>query len=129
MAVKGIAFTLYPVGDLDRAIGFYRDTLGIPLGFRVANVYAEFVTPDGAAFGVVKLRDDMKSKLDFPMNVGEPGTGKALALEVDDIGATLADFAAKGVATCATTETPVCWMSTVDDPDGNRIIIHQLRPK
>jgi catechol 2,3-dioxygenase-like lactoylglutathione lyase family enzyme len=128
VAVKGIAFTGYAVADLDRAIAFYRDVLGVPFDRRYGDVYAEFIAPDGAALGLIKLRDDVKAMPDFAMNVGEPGTGRGLALEVDDIGATLADLAAKGFATPSTIETPVCRMTTIDDPDGNRIIVHQRLP-
>lgn len=63
------------------------------------------------------------------MNVGEPGTGISLALEVDDIAETAGELAAKGLTTPPATETPVCWMTTVADPDGNRIILHQLRAR
>jgi catechol 2,3-dioxygenase-like lactoylglutathione lyase family enzyme len=128
VAITGIAFTGYAVADLDRAIAFYRDVLGVPFARRYGDVYAEFVTPDGAAFGLIKLRDDVRANPDFAMNVGEPGTGRGLALEVDDIGAIRDDLAAKGFATPAVIETRVCWMTTIDDPDGNRIIVHQLRP-
>lgn len=127
MAITGVAFTLYPVSDLDRAIAFYRDTLGIPFGMRAGSVYAEFTTPDGATFGTCKLREDMRAKTDFPMNVGEPGTGKALALAVDDLKATVAELASKGVTAPEATETPVCWMTTIEDPDGNRITLHQQK--
>ena len=128
MAVTGIAFTGYAVADLDRAIAFYRDVLGVPFGFRFGDVYAEFVTPDHAAFGLIKLRDDVRAMPEFAMNVGEPGTGRGLAFEVDDIAATRDELAAKGFATPSVLETRVCWMTTIDDPDGNRIIVHQLRP-
>jgi predicted enzyme related to lactoylglutathione lyase len=124
MTITGMAFTLYPVSDIDRAIAFYRDELGIPLGMRAGKVYAEFVTPDGAVFGVVALREDLRSKPDFPMNVGEPGAGKGFAIEVDDVPAALAEIAAKGIAVRDITDTPVCRMTTIDDPDGNTIIIH-----
>ena len=30
-------------------------------------------------------------------------------------------FAAEGI------ESPVCWMAVVQDPDGNKIIIHKLK--
>jgi catechol 2,3-dioxygenase-like lactoylglutathione lyase family enzyme len=124
MTITGMAFTLYPVSDIDRAIAFYRDTLGIPLGLRAGNVYAEFVTADGAAFGVCRLREDMLAKPEFPMNVGAPGAGKGFALEVDDLPAAIAEIAGKGIAVRDITDTPVCRMTTIDDPDGNTIIIH-----
>jgi hypothetical protein len=34
-----------------------------------------------------------------------------------------ARFAAEGI------ESPVCWMAVVQDPDGNKLIIHKLKPK
>lgn len=118
MAVTGIAFTVYPVADLDRAIAFYRDTLGIPLAHRFEDIYAEFITADGAAFGLAKP----------PMNVGEPGSASALALEVDDIRITLAELSANGLATHEPYETSVCWITTIKDPDRNKVILHQRKP-
>ena len=54
--------------------------------------------------------------------------GTSVAIEVEDFDAAIeglkqakARFAAEGI------ESPVCWMAVVQDPDGNKIIIHKLK--
>ena len=29
----------------------------------------------------------------------------------------------------AKSETPVCWMAIVYDPDGNKVVLHTVKPK
>jgi len=45
-----LGYAILFVSDLERAIGFYRDVIGVPLGFR-ADAYAEFAT-EGARFAL-----------------------------------------------------------------------------
>ena len=45
-----LGYAILFVSDLDRAIGFYRDVIGVPLRFR-ADAYAEFAT-EGAKFAL-----------------------------------------------------------------------------
>jgi lactoylglutathione lyase len=45
-----LGYAILFVSDLDRAIGFYRDVIGVPLRFR-ADAYAEFAT-EGARFAL-----------------------------------------------------------------------------
>ncbi len=54
--------------------------------------------------------------------------GTSVAIEVDDFEAAIKDlkaanatFAAEGI------DSPVCRMAVVQDPDGNKIIIHKLK--
>jgi catechol-2,3-dioxygenase len=50
-----LVYAILFVSDLDRAIGFYRDVIGVPLRCR-ADAYAEFAT-DGAKFATVHVAD------------------------------------------------------------------------
>ena len=45
------------VSDLDRAVGFYRDVIGLPLRFR-ANAYAEFAT-EGTKFALLPAQREL----------------------------------------------------------------------
>ncbi len=47
-----LGYAILFVSDLDRAIGFYRDVIGVPLRFR-ADAYAEFAT-EGAKFALFR---------------------------------------------------------------------------
>ena len=115
MSVTAIAFTMYPVADTTRAVAFYRDVVGLTLGGIESPNWVEFDIA-GATFGVGNFAQ-----------VGTPGSGQSLALEVGDLTAYRKLLADKGVETSEPHETPVCWISVVRDPDGNQIWLHQAK--
>jgi predicted enzyme related to lactoylglutathione lyase len=54
--------------------------------------------------------------------------GTSVAIEVDDFDAAIKDLKAANVTFAAEgIESPVCRMAVVQDPDGNKIIIHKLK--
>jgi predicted enzyme related to lactoylglutathione lyase len=56
--------------------------------------------------------------------------GTAAALEVDDFQAYVDKLrGAKAKFVFEPMESPVCWMATVADPDGNRLVIHKRKPQ
>lgn len=115
MAVKRMAFVMYPVTDLARSTAFYEETLGLQKSGLENQVWVEFDV-DGTTFGIGNFEQ-----------VGTPGTAASLALEVDDIRAMRSTLAGKGVEAAEPTELPNCWVSALSDPDGNRVWLHQLK--
>lgn len=115
MTVSKMAFVMYPVTDMARAIEFYRDTLGLHPDGLALDYWAEF-SIDGATFGIGNFDQ-----------VGTPGTAQSLALEVDDLEATRKELEEKGVETNEVFETPICFISGLKDPDGNAITLHQAK--
>jgi predicted enzyme related to lactoylglutathione lyase len=120
MAVKRLAFIMYPVTDMQRAAAFYRDVLGLlqtdPVGEAgKANRWIEFDV-DGSTFGIG----------DFEQ-AGKPGAAESLALEVDDLSALRERLSENGVESSEPYETPICWITAINDPDGNRIYLHQSK--
>ncbi|MCX5989410.1 MAG: VOC family protein [Chloroflexi bacterium] len=82
MKFRAIDFVVVFVADMDRAITFYRDTLGIAI----------------------------------------------IGIAVDDVQAAVDELRASGHAVAMDTiETPVCFMATMHDPDGNTLILHQRK--
>jgi predicted enzyme related to lactoylglutathione lyase len=117
MPVTRIAFVVYPVSNMARAVAFYRDVLGLKLDEEASGErWGEFDVA-GTAFAITTVE-----------MVGTPGDGKCLALEVDDLPAFRKALAARGILTPDEHESPVCWMAPVHDPDGNVIVLHQLKP-
>jgi predicted enzyme related to lactoylglutathione lyase len=115
MAVKHVAFTMYPVTDMARAIAFYRDALGLPIEEQHSEYWTEFEI-DGSTFGIGNFEQ-----------VGTPGTAQSLALEIADLPAFRATLATKGFTSSEPHELPACWISVVSDPDGNKIWLHQRK--
>jgi predicted enzyme related to lactoylglutathione lyase len=118
MKAKKIAFTGIPVTDIKRARAFYEGVLGLKVSGEFGEgVWIEYeIGPDTLAIGSVG--DQWKPSED----------GTSVAIEVEDFDAAIkslkqakACFAAEGI------ESPVCWMAVVQDPDGNKIIIHKLK--
>ena len=117
MAIKQMAFTMYPVTDMPRAVTFYRDVLGLKETDVKAAYWAEFDVA-GQCFGIGNFEQ-----------VGTPGTAQSFALEVDDLPAFRQTLAAHGVEASEPHELQNCWLSTVRDPDGNSIWLHQSKPR
>jgi predicted enzyme related to lactoylglutathione lyase len=118
MKATNIAFTGIPVTDMKRARGFYEGQLGLKLsGEFGGGVWIEYaIGPDTLAIGSVG--DQWKPSSD----------GTSVAIEVEDFEAAIADLKKAAVPFDAEDiESPVCRMAVVQDPDGNKIIIHKLK--
>jgi len=120
--VLEIAFTGYSVTDMTRARGFYEDVLGLKPSrtFGKEPGQADWVEYDigPGCLALIKGNDE------WPPST----TGTAAALEVDDFDGyvqRLRDNNTKFIWDA--TETPVCWMAVVADPDGNRVVIHKRK--
>lgn len=115
MAVSGIAFVMYPVTDMARSQKFYEEVLGLKPSGLSSPAWVEFDIA-GGTFGIGNFEQ-----------VGKPGTAQSLALEVEDMDAFRARLAEKGYDVPAPFETPVCFISGISDPDGNQVVLHQLK--
>jgi catechol 2,3-dioxygenase-like lactoylglutathione lyase family enzyme len=112
--IKGIDISAYLVRDPQAAIAFYRDVLGMqPTEIDDQGRGAEFTLADGSTFGVWKPED------------GE--TGGALMFAVDDAKKAVEHYRSKGLELSDVIESPVCFMSFGQDPEGNALIIHQRK--
>ena len=118
MKATQIAFTGIPVTDMKRARAFYEGVLGLKVSGEFGEgMWVEYeLGPDTIAIGSVG--DQWKPSED----------GTSVAIEVEDFDAAIktlkeknARFAAEGI------ESPVCRMAVVQDPDGNKVIIHKLK--
>jgi predicted enzyme related to lactoylglutathione lyase len=115
VSVTAIAFTMYPVSDMVRAQTFYQDVLGLKQAGLSSDAWVEFEI-GGGTFGIGNFEQ-----------LGTPGTAQALALEVSDMPAFRARLADHGIELPEAHETPICFISGINDPDGNRITIHQAK--
>ncbi len=118
MRIKSIGFVGIPVTDLKRARGFYEDVLGLKTSDEMmSGRWVEYAVGDDT-LAIANVSDAWRPS--------DQGTGAALEVEdFDDAIKRLKDrhvrFAAEPF------ETPCCHMAVVQDPDGNKLIIHKLK--
>ena len=120
MKVNAIAFVGIPVTDLKRARDFYEGVLGLKVSDEMmGGNWIEYTIGDGTL---------------AIANVGEHWTpsdqGTGAALEVDNFGEAIKRLKDRQIPFAAEPfETPCCHMAVVQDPDGNKVMIHKLKPE
>jgi predicted enzyme related to lactoylglutathione lyase len=114
--VKGVDFVPLPTRDLETAVRFYGDTLGLRRSvYLPERNYAEFETGN-LTFSIIHGE---------AMGIGHHPVGTAIGLHVDDVAATRATLEDRGVAFEGDIlDTGVCHMAFFRDPDGNALMLH-----
>ena len=120
MKISNIAFVGIPVSDMPRARKFYEDVLGLKATDEMmGGKWVEYAVGNNTL---------------AIANVGEQWTpsdqGTAAAIEVEDFDEAIKRLKERQVRFAAEPfETPCCHMAVVQDPDGNKLIIHKLKPE
>jgi predicted enzyme related to lactoylglutathione lyase len=120
MKISNIAFVGIPVSDVPRARNFYEQVLDL-------KATAEMM---GGKWVEYAMGDNTLAIA----NVGEHWTpsdqGTAAAIEVEDFDEAIKRLKEREVRFAAEPfETPCCHMAVVQDPDGNKLIVHKLKPE
>lgn len=114
MKILGIDFIYIAVSDFDKALVFYRDTLGLKPYKEPNGAWVEFEIGN-ATLSVGKF-DDYKPKERYGTTVG---------LAVDDVPNAIKELSEKGVKVEGDVQDwKVCHSATILDPDGNKIMLH-----
>jgi catechol 2,3-dioxygenase-like lactoylglutathione lyase family enzyme len=112
MQVEQVDFVSVPTRDIDSAVAWYRDVLGL--------------SPSEVTEGEVETRN---VTLSFwaPEADGEPFQPNAagIGLRVADVAAAVEEARAGGAEVIGIEDTGVCHMGFVKDPDGNVLILHR----
>ena len=120
MKIKAIGFVAIPVTDIKRARSFYEGVLGLETSDEMMKGrWIEYAVGDDT-LAIANVSDEWTPS--------DQGTGAALEVEdFDEAIHRLKDqhirFAAEPFA------TPCCHMAVVQDPDGNKLMIHKLKPE
>lgn len=129
LGLKAIGHVALKVADIERSLGFYRDTLGFAEMMRLHR-------DDGALWLVyLRITDTQFIEL-FPGGEGAVAPGpnatavNHFCLECHDLEATAAELRRLGVRMTVEPKTGAdhnrqCWIA---DPDGNRIEFMQMAP-
>jgi catechol 2,3-dioxygenase-like lactoylglutathione lyase family enzyme len=112
-----------PVTDVDRAKAFYTDQIGFHLdhdhqvadGLRFVQL-----TPPGSACSI---------SIGEGITDAAPGSVRGLQLVVDDVEATRADLASRGVDAGEVQDFPWGRFLFFSDPDGNGWAVQQVPPR
>ena len=115
--VTGVDFVSVPTRDLDRAVAFYGEALGLRRSmYRPERNFAEFET------GTLTLSVVNPER----MGIGSfQANANHLALHVDDVAAARARLEQRGVTFAGDVfDTGVCHMAFFADPDGNALMLH-----
>jgi len=120
MKIKEIGFVAIPVTDMTRARFFYEEVLGLKTS-------EEMMGGKWIEYGIGK--DTLAIA-----NVGEAWVpsdqGTGAAFEVEDFDEAIKRLKGRHVPFAAEPfETPCCHMAVVQDPDGNKLMIHKLKPE
>ena len=119
MMMSKVAFTMYPVVDVERARRFYEETLGLEPGMaggRDGVYWIEYDLPGGGCLAITNAGES------------EPGpNGGTVALEVEDLDSLIADLEAKSIEFVSNlVHGPNCRMRMCLDSEGNSLLLHEL---
>lgn len=116
MKITEIAFTGIPVTDMKRAREFYEGVLGLkPDPDMTSEMWLEY--PIGSGTLAIACLGDMWKPSD---------QGTSAALEVENLGEAIARLEEKKIA-FDKFDSPVCRMAAIQDPDGNKLVIHKRK--
>jgi len=117
--ITEIAFSGSPVTDMRRARAFYEGVLGLTPGQEMAGgKWVEYQVGTGT-FALTNIAAERWTPSD---------QGTAVAFEVDDLDQLVDNVKASGAKFfLEKSESPVCWMAIVHDPDGNKVVLHKRK--
>jgi predicted enzyme related to lactoylglutathione lyase len=120
MKIKNIAFVGIPVTDMKCARDFYERVLRLAVADEMmSGKWIEYTIGDNT-LAIANVGEQWKPS--------DQGTGAAL--EVENFDEAINQLRKQGVLFAAEPfETPCCHMAVVQDPDGNKLIIHKLKPE
>ena len=120
--LKKVAFTMYPVQNMERARQFYEKTLGLTSGsVSAGGAWVEYDLPGGGCFAITTLAEEIKPSSD---------AGGKIAFEVEDLNALVKQLKSAGVQfKMDLFSTPVCQMAIILDSEGNALTLHQILKK
>jgi predicted enzyme related to lactoylglutathione lyase len=118
--IKRIGFVATPVTDMKRARSFYEEVLGLKVAEEMmSGKWIEYAIGDDT-LAIANISDQW-----LPSD-----QGKGAALEVEDFDEAIRRLKDRHVRFAAEPfETPCCHMAVIQDPDGNKLMIHKLKPE
>lgn len=119
LMIKKIAFTMYPVKNMERARHFYENILEIEVGkISAQGAWVEYDLPGGGCFAITTLAQDV---------LPSANSGGSIAFEVENLEELVNKLKLQQVQfKLDIFSSPVCRMAVILDSEGNAITLHQL---
>ncbi len=112
-----IAFTVYPVTSMARALHFYESVLGLRQTYNFQDEWVEYDIGSGT-FAITTTE----------MGHTPGAKGAVVGFEVDALDTFVKMLKDKSVPFAVDIfETPVCRMAVIEDPDKNHLVIHKRK--
>ena len=120
MKIKEIGFVGVSVTDITRARKSYEKILGLEASDEMmGGKWIEYTVGDNT-LAITNIGEEWKPS----------DQGISAALGVGNFDEAITELRNRGVLFAAEPfETPCCHMAVVQDPDGNKLIIHKLKPE
>jgi len=120
MKITAIGFVAVPVTNIGQARSFYEEVLGLRTSDEMmGGKWIEYAVGEDT-LAIANVSDTWTPS--------DQGTGAAF--EVEDFDEAIDRLRDRHVRFAAEPfETPCCHMAVVQDPDGNKLIIHKLKPE
>jgi predicted enzyme related to lactoylglutathione lyase len=120
MKIEKIGFVAIPVTDIPRARKFYEEVIGLTVSDEMmGGKWIEYGVGEDT-LAIANVSDTWRPS--------DQGTGAAF--EVEDFDEAIQRLKDRHVRFAAEPfETPCCHMAVVQDPDGNKLMIHKLKPE
>ena len=120
MKIKAIGFVAVPVTNIGRARSFYEEVLGLRTSDEMmGGKWIEYAVGEDT-LAIANVSDTWTPS--------DQGTGAAF--EVEDFDEAIGRLRDRHVRFAAEPfETPCCHMAVIQDPDGNKLMIHKLKPE
>lgn len=116
MKVTATAFVGIPVTEMKRAREFYEDVLGLrPDPKMTGEMWTEYPIADGT-LAIACIGEQWKPS----------DQGTSAALEVESLEDAILRLEEKRIP-YDKFDSPVCRMAAIQDPDGNKLVIHKLK--
>jgi predicted enzyme related to lactoylglutathione lyase len=122
MKILEIPFVGFPVTDVERSRTFYEQVLGLKL------TMLHELEPDSGQYWIeYNIGASCLAISNMWPPTGAPG-GPTLALEVDDLDQAMQELKDNGAkVTSEVMQSPSCRFFMFDDPDGNPLMMHQMK--
>ena len=118
MKVKEIGFVAIPVTDMERARKFYEGVLGLKESGRFMEGQVDRI----------RRRQGHARHRQHQRHLDAVRSRTGAALEMEDFDEAIAELKKANVKFAWDAfESPVCHMAIVQDPDGNKLMIHKLK--